>query len=512
MTPEKIIQARIDSWQLDEYRKKVFDMRRIASGDLSPVGIMSEQSSSDRPKDDSQDGTYQIEVKDFAQGRSNEMLRAIKSMLMLATIRHPEFEFTGMPGDYVLLHQLYLEKVMKAEAPLRAVLADTIVSGLGWAGIEIDENGYPSVCRYDPTRVIYDTRSEGLHDIQWVAIDSCKTAFEWAQHYDDADIKRLADESPDQMVKGMYYYDLGGEKGTQAVMIQGRTVYTSENPYYFVETIGEEIIETRFLPVEPMYLYWLPSNKTPIGLVQMMLPHQLAIWASSRAMYSTLVGGKGARVIKSKLLDERSKKAIERDGIIPDILFSNDSTDESPIHDIPPQEVSQTAMIYGKDNEAKIVAMSGENPYSSGSVVDNVNYAREVEAIQGESGLTSAHLTKEFAGLWERVTRKFLAASYLWDDRPIRLVYESLVLEFDGKEDAIKTHLDPMARPIVRDDSTRYKSVEQRQQEALRLWEIAPSLGPTAMQKAGRELLLAFGKDDPEAWLSAPEAAQQGTA
>jgi hypothetical protein len=142
-----------------------------------------------------------------------------------------------------------------------------------------------------------------------------------------------------------------------------------------------------------------------------------------------------------------------------------------------------------------------------GSKVDGISYASEVNAIQSQAGLTAGVVARAHAAHWERTVTKYLATCYLYDDMPVRLRYDDVVLEF-GPDDPVRDFLQPDAKVVVREDSMSYAPREQEMVQASNLLTIATGLAqlyPQGVGEAYKKVLEANGIKNTGKWMEQPE-------
>ena len=458
-----------------KYRKKLHNLRRIVAGDLSPLNATSEQRAdqqSDNPANSqnrSLDELYDIDIQDFYEGRSNHVLRALKTLVMQTAFKQPEIEILGLESESALLHQLYLTKRLgprpegcDAAHHMRLALWDALIGGVGWAGITF-ERGMPAITWFDCLDLTWDTAARNIGDIQWVSIRCRRPLRQWVESFGQ---KFFAEEARD--VKNLdrsfeleFYYDTEGERGHHAVLAPSandslKVIHLGPNPFSFSAAHGR----LPFLPVEPVYFFQTPSVRYPIGLASLVLPHQIALWEAERRIRDTLRLGKPTILLNESAIKPEDRKRIGDGRTVPDVLAVQAGADLNQAFAISPvPQISATLTAYIAMNERMLTAMAGDNPYASGAPVDGVRYASEVAAINGHSGITASTVAKDHAAHWANILRKYLAACAMYDRAPITLHYEDVLLKFDAK-DPVGPYIRDDCTLTVREDTLRYEPPE----------------------------------------------------
>lgn len=532
MTRAEIAKSRVT--QRRDHRgwyDKVFNLRRLTGGDLSALNVMEPQEASSTPgaipaqaANLNSPEHYFIDVRTVAEGRSNHLLRALKTLVMQAAFKTPDVSLRGHSADVTGLTTAYLEKRLgpkphgcDASNHMRYALWDALIGGIGWTGVTF-QAGRPALMRYDSTKVVWDTSTTSLSDCRWVSVRDKRSLAEWVEVYGRETLQKWIEFDPGMTtaIELEFYYDLEGEAGYQAVFIatgesevEPTPIIEGPNPFYYQEA-GKRV---PFLPLEPIYVFELPGVLYPESLVRTMLPHQIAIWETELQHRRILKTQKPVRVINRGVLSQGDKERMAR-GTPLEVITVDQAPDLSQVvRDVPAGEPSLTLLNYMSTNERMLTAMAGDNPYASGSPVDGIRFAREADAIAGMSGLTAANVSREHAAHWRRILQKFIATARIYDNSNLSLRWDGeldLVFGPDSESGPIGMYLPENADLVVREASTTYES---RQDEVMRIRamiaDLSPFIGmfPGLAQKIVGSYLSAHGERDVDSYLETMQAA-----
>jgi hypothetical protein len=497
------------------WRRKVHDLRLIVAGDYSRV-----DSTAPSQKDPASTKTtgasdlaslYDALINNFEEGSSNEILQAIKTLVMQTSYRAPAIEFEDVAPIEADIMALYMKARLgprprgcEAVHHMRMALLDYIIGGVGWvwAGIR---DGKPSVVAVDSMDVIWDTNAKLVPDIRWVAVRWRECLAYWVDLYGRkpfADLLQDEDAAMESEKELIYYFDLDGPMGTHVVLrgdnltggADQKPVYEGDNPH----VLKCDGVPAPFLPVLPMYFMQLPSVTQPIGIAEMMLPAQLSTREAERTMREITKRGKGWIDSVKGAYDEENLAALE-DGELMAIVQRD--AGQPPAQYIPGAEIPAGLYQWYQHNKERLTAGSGASPYANSDKVEGIQYAAEVNAIQGAAGLTAGTLASDHAAHWERVVRATVANAIEFDDMPLTLTYNGEAIQF-GPDNPIGPYLHPDANPKIAEDTLAYEPREKRMQRAMIVLQQALAVSailPAAPALAFEEFLRAAGtKNIPE--------------
>lgn len=496
----------------DALKRKVYGLRKFVAGDLSAIG--GAPSSREDAEVFGQAGEfYDFIVDTVTEGKSNRLLEAVRTLLFQTTFSFPEIEFEDLDGELAAINSGVC-KVLLGDPPkgcgtlqqLKRSLLDYLVCGIGWGRIAFDsKTGAPGIKFADTLDMLWDNRKWLPSDIRWASCGVRETGAYWSDFFGKS--KPFQSIGEDQVCEVHFYYDTDTtENGRFAAFLVGESgqslglVEAGENPFYYLEQ-GQRI---PYLPYEPMYFLALPSTRSPVGIVEMAMSDQLAVWQSEE-----VVGNTAQRMVPWV--------AVPKDSMEDDALEAFRSGETGAMVEFSPQvgppiqmgggDVSQTLLQRLDRHEKRIVAMAGVNPYASGAPVSGVKYAAEANEIATQSGLTVGTVSRDNAAFWVRLVRKFLGAVALYGDFPITIRYDGVPMSF-GPEQPIKDFIVPDADIVIREDTTVFTPRAERIQEASAKLGVAMQLAqqyPQAVEMAFEEFLRASGEQNVSPWLEKPD-------
>lgn len=503
---------------LRPYKRKVYELRRLVAGDFSNA-LDTPAARQDASGDDPVlrlDGMYDFIVTDYVDNHSNRLLQTIKQLMMQIAYTEPDVEFEDLTSLEATVNAGWIKQRL-APAPvgcgardaMKLGLLDFMIGGFGWSYVCM-HGGTPSVDYCDTLDMKWDRQARHPSEMKWASCRFIQTCAEWISMFGAAafedeyggDIANL-----DRSVAMEFYYDIDTGKdgeGTFAVFkagsdgCYGDPVYEGKNPNQF--NYGERSLP--FLPFTPTYFMMLPSCKEPIGIVEMMLPDQLALWGIEEYRSRARRSGKPFYQIPDGILDA---KEMERflDGDFGAAIKTKGAGVITPNGGLGvPADIFQEMSLL----ERQFIANSGLNPYANGVPVEGIEYAAEVKEISGMSGLTVSFAAEDHASWWRETMRKFLAIGALYDDDPITIRMGEVPMVFGGMR-PIKTFLRPDADIVVAADKMSFRPRAQRIAEAQRDLKVAAEVAaffPQALGKAYEKYLRAAGEKDVAGWMQPP--------
>lgn len=498
---------------LDEYKDKIHRLRNLLAGNPDALIV---KGGADDPSEQEVKRAFTtkrpgIFVTDIDSGRDNELLRAIRTLVMQTSYHFPEIEFPDLDFEEATVHSEYLRQRL-GEAPIgcdavevmQRALYDFLTGGFGWSWIGM-QSAKPTIWHVDTLDCKWDQTAPTVRQARWWSTTFRSSLSAWQSMFGPRAFdkyitsKAAQKDAPDQPVELEYYYDIEGSEGTFLVLFRtGETdvdmtpVFRSKNPCFW-DYAGQRV---PFLPAESLFFMEIPSARFPISLVEQMLPSQIALWENSKTIRQ-IVDCPAYDEIEEGSLDAKQLQNFEDGEVGGYVIRKKGST---PIISHPARDIPNALLEWDNQNRQRITGQSGANPYASGAPVEGTNYAAEVNAIQNSAGLMAGTIAKLNAGFWIRTVRKFLAKGAAFDEWPLIVRYEKTDLKFD-ETDPIRTYLKPDTRIVIREDSMQFLDQQTKLAMAAKDVEIAASVGPEALAESYKDYLKAGGKRDIEKYL-----------
>jgi hypothetical protein len=456
---------------LEDYWNKVHRLRTIVGGD--PRAIFTKGSSNDPSESDIKRAFTtergDIFVKDIEEGRSNEILRTIRTLVQQTAHQFPEIEAEDLEFEESNLHAEYFRQRLgpapigcDAVVHMRRAIYDYLIGGFGWIWIGM-QAGRPVIRYVDTLDCKWDQQASTVGDGRWWSTTMYGALSMWQGMFGPRKFDKFIKEKKpdaDTPVELEYYYDIEGSEGMWKVLfktgnddVDHTPVYESKNPCFW-DYAGQKV---PYLPADCMFFMELPSFRLPISLAEQMLPSQMALWESEKTERE-IVACSGFYEYEEGSYDGKALQNFEnaRTG-----SFLERKTGSAPLVQQKPMEIPQALrerIAYHKQN---ITGQGGADPYASGAPVEGTTYAAEVNAIKASASLMAGTISKETTALWLRLLRKYLAKGAAYDEWPMIVRHEEVDLVFD-KSDPIKKYLKPDARFVLREESTHYEDKQTR--------------------------------------------------
>lgn len=499
---------------LQFFRQKVHDLRRLVAGDYSPL-LLGPAAAEDGPENDIRlSDLYDIIVTDFHEGRSNELLKAVKALLMQTTHMFPKVEFEDLPPLLAAINSGYCKDRLGPEPrgcgandEMRMALLDYFIGGMGFSYVCL-RDGKASIMAADSLDVTWDRSGTVPTRMRWASCRWREPLWYWMETFPEADwfedTGELAEDMHlDKLIELEFYYDIEGPKGAHHVFrcthsygVEPEPIFEGDNPHY-MEFAGKQV---RYLPLGPMYFMALPSVASPIGVVEQVLPNQIACWEEEESFRMTSKAGNAAYLAKKGTFGAEAREALEsgRPGLL--IEYEGDTVPQR----LAALEPGAGRIEWYRSNKQEITSHSGVNPYTQGAPPEGIEYAREVQEISAQSGLTAGHVARDFAAFWVRTIQKFLALAAAYDDEPLSMMYDGVPMVFDAFK-PVRSFLQTDADIVIREDTMQYRPREARVAEALNDLKVAMKLPqfPNALPKAYEAYLRARGEQNVAPWLEA---------
>jgi hypothetical protein len=501
------------------FQRKVYNLRRLVAGDFSDVlpsaPAATKQSDGANARQIDLREFYNFIVTDFDGKHSNRLLEAVKQTLMAVAFSKPDVEFEGLSSKLSMVNTQYVKQRL-SEPPIgcgavdemHLAFLDFLIGGIGWSDVWLDRSA-PCAGWADSLDMKWDRSASTFAKCRWQSRIYRESAAYWLGKFGrkamGEDWQPQADNL-DHIVEMEWYYDVDqGPNGSHYVFRRegdsvGNIVYQGDNPWYFMYA-GQRL---PYLPQTPLYYLALPSVTDPIGMVEMMLTDQIALWRIEDYKDHARTSGKPFYKIRKGKVDAEAKKRFNQgnygEGI--EVQQPDDISEQQGLQ--VPADIAGDQAYYDR----RIVAKAGLNPYASGAPVEGIDFASEVKEISGMSNLTVGFASEDNAIFWTNTVRKLLAAGKLYDDRPMEVPIGDSVVLFDAFN-PVKQYLRPTAELVISADKMAFRPRAQRIQEAIRDLEIAGKVAqqfPNAVNLAYEDYLRATGKKNITDFLKPPTA------
>lgn len=468
-TPPEAVHRVRETYKVSKpYFRKVNRLRRIVAGDREALEGWSASDDTEAENISHEHvGEFRpILVTDIEEGRSNKLLQAIRTLVLQTTYHFPEVEADDLETEDATLLREYFRQRLGPEpmgcgaiTEMRRALYDYLIGGFGWVWVGI-QNGKPIIRYVDTLDTLWDQAAPTLSDARWWSCTQRAPLKWWMDTFGKQKFtkflaleksKHVREETPIDL---QFYYDIEGTAGTFMVLhksgeddVDDDPIIKGSNPCIW--TYGREKVP--FLPSEPMFFMELPNTRHPIGIAEQMLPSQVAIWRADEAIQQIIACPAFYEVVEGSL-DEAELQKFE-DAEVGSVIRRKG--DGAPIQQHQALEVPHALLNYRAFHEGEMQSQSGANPFASGEPLEGTNFAAEVHAIQGASGLMSGTIAKDNAEFWIRTLRKFLAKGAVYDNKYFTARFEDVTLEFD-EANPINIYLQPHANLTIRENSMQF--------------------------------------------------------
>jgi len=481
---DQLVVSRLDdaATAQERARQKTYNLRKLVAGDTSMFGGMPATQEVD-PKSANLSDLYDFIVESVEEGRSNGLLEGVKTLLMQTSFKFPQVEFEDLEPVQAAINAGACKELLgpppqgcSALDEMRQVLLDYLIGGIGWSEIAFDPyTESPIVRACDSLDVTWDTSGKLPTRAKWVSTKIRKPLGYWLEHFGTkklstiAGTERIVGKDFDKPIELEFYYDTDGGKGrgthyvfrrSNRSTIDPTVIHQEENPFYYEMQSG---LKKPFLPLTPMYFIRLPSTRNAVSLVEFMLPDQLGIWRDEDRIFEVIERMKAHTLSPKAALDDLNKAIWEKGDC--NALIEYDPLKGKP-ETTQPGEVPRTVLDDRSYHQQRRQALLGADPYASGAPVEGTRFASEVQAINQASGLTAGTISADNTNLWVNTLKKFLGVLSVYGDMPLSIRYDGVTIEY-GKMKPVKDRIVPDADISIREDSTVYRSRQQKMQEAL---------------------------------------------
>jgi hypothetical protein len=492
LTSPEQIRHRVTTTELmlEPLRVKIEHLRNMTAGDFSGVdaSVVPQLDETIGPNLHGQDRlrgeTVKTLVVDFEDGQSNKLLETVRHIAGTVAHKLPSIEAEdvdelerAMIASYLAARLGPKPRGCEALEEFRSALLDALICGVGWTWPALWK-GKPAVQYCDVVDVGWDVLARSLRHVQFVYVTVRRPLRTWVALYGRApfaDLLRGDDlqEALDRAEPLVYYWDLDEPVATFAVLRHDAVASDSlgmvehrETPY--VSTLDG--FPEPYLPLDPLYMLHLPQTTAPTSQVEEMLPHQLQLRTSERAMLANLDRGHPFYTAEEGALGVEAKRAFAEGRIGALVETVPGKTPPQPMPGMPLPQTLLAAMARADRN---IVTSSGVNPYASGTTQD-VDYAAEVNAIQSQAGVTARMIQEAYTSHVARAAQRVLWLGHAYDRMPLTLTIGDERLSF-GPDQPLDLVLDPAATLRVVEDSGVYQTQAERVNKALQRLQTAVS-------------------------------------
>lgn len=516
---------------LYDFKKKIHKLRRIVAGDRTALydDVLAENYDSGAR----QQRPFRLDLPDilvevYGEGENNAMLSILKTLVFQTAYTFPAVKLEGVTDEEQIVNAHYLKQKLGPTIKggcefvdqIRIALFDFVIGGIGAVQVSADSDGIPYVRWRDTIDVRWDQQARLPSEIEWISVTNVEPLGVWLDMFPDSKwlqdkvMKHHADNRAnveDFATELEFYYDVSGKEGSYIVFgREGDNRYTEdplyEGPNPHKMKVGEVL--KPFLPFEMMFFMSIPSVRLPIGLAEMILPAQMAIWEAERHIRSTTKGGRAAYVIPEKGLDSEGKKVFEQ-SLENSILWWKDNTMQPS--QLAPLEISPGVQEELQRNLAEINRQAGISDYSMGQKADGVETATEARYIAGQGQLTTGTVASANARLCQAALTKFLWIAKRFDKNSFSCQVNGHEYKFGPRTilGPVSRYLKPEAELTVSQDSTRFRSTDEEVAQArmdIEVSQIAAQAGfPNALQAALRKFYEAIGDEDITERLERPQ-------
>lgn len=540
MTDWRVIQARIKVGEplFDAWKYKCHALRAAVLGDYSGMGgkasaQVDEGLGEKRTKAKSRlQDLYDILMLDFTDGQTNILMDELRTIMISAAFKQPAIEADGLHPDEEALISEYLRVRMgpkprgcEAIDPMRLAAMSFLIEGLGATWTAVD-GSKPCTYYVDNIDLGWDTGARFLKDARYFYWRYVRTIGEWIDYLDGEEdwIKDVLDQNSGTLALGasgikradamemtqelVYYCETGGSQPAYALARADRVterrddvesvlvgnsehgpILYEQSPYW-VEIDG---FKQFYSPINMLRFMQFPSAPLPIGIAEMMLPHQTMHNIYERTEQLMIVRGVTQYFVEDGTFEDEAQEQAFTDGEVGAVVKIKKGA--NPPHQNQAMDPGPGLINALMRQKKAAVTSGGANPFSSGDTVEGTEYASEVQAIQINAGKVEGAVRIEVTNHWAREARSVLWLGSRFDIGPLTLNMDGDKMEF-GLHDPISQYLVLDAELVVSEDGTAYMSREQKIQKALTFAKVAmenQDIAPGSRRIAYEGILQAFG-------------------
>ena len=538
--------VRAEAQGLSDYKTKVYQLRGICAGAKEFFNSTSAGDSQDYGSgmfDPANTLRPDIMVKDFMEGKSNDMLNLLNALALKVTLKDPDVFLEGVDPTVQKINTEYLRArlgpYIKGGCSWgpenRALVMDDLMGGVGCVYLPADDGDSKPGWRWaDTLQLIWDQTARLPSQVTWMAICVSKPLWYWQKMFPDAAVlgqrvgapSRIADlESEeylddDKPTKLVFYYDIEGKGHLFAFLVNGDNVYEPEPVYEGANPHTFDVMGAKkpFLPFRTAFFISLPGVRLPIGVAEKMLPAYMGILRAITMINEIIDRGSAFYLADADGFEsEDAKKKFMESGDPGNIVWVKDG--KVAVKVTQPLEIPVSVgeelrrnLSALKESVGTSNAVTGQGTPSPGG---GKMTAREFAAIEGQSQLTAASVASDVTGLMEEGVNMFLWNAKNFDRAPFTCRVGKTVYEFGpkGKMGPVGDYLRPDAWVTINEDSMSHIPHAQKIAESKDNLQVAMSvaqvLGPQPTSVAYREYL-ELKNLNPAEYLPAAPAGQAG--
>lgn len=441
-------------------------------------------------------------VDRFDDGRSNRILKSLKILIQKITFTAPVVAVHSVDDALALLNSSYLQNVIartNAQKAVELALWDSLVVGRGIVFVGFEEDHVIEFVDFrDALYTLCQNNDESMY---WFARRVKMSAYKAEKLFGEMIARLLpANTHADEVICLLDYYDV--EENERRIYFLGghhslapsadMMVYKGESPYTTPPVCFIDALKP-------------PGVRMPIGVVEMVLPNQVAKWEAERVEKEIIRRTVPFYTARKNALTA-DQRALFEDGEVASIVEVESGDPASAIHLHSMGNVSPSFMNYSAEQINEILQHSGVEPYSAGGRMEGVAFASEVTAIIANAGLTSAWMSKKQAALWEEILQKALANGARYDVHPFETELDGEKIVFD-ELNPISDYIATEGKVIVSEDMMSFKPRNEQVMEALQALNVSIGLAqyfPNALLVDFKKYLAARGVKNVNEYLSAP--------
>lgn len=521
MKPETII-FRLQQAKdvLEPWKEKAQKLRDTVAGDRSHISAdgISQKKEAQAPEElracwITKQQPRKLLRREFAEAQANLIAQQLRVMVAQVGWRQPDFDFPGLDPYEGMLMEAYLKQMLGrpphgcgAASVKNIQLQDRLVTGCSAAGHWI-RNGRPVIETADPLMCLWDWELPLFQMHRWRACSRQFTLKNAVERWGKAKFEHHFDQKGDdkggdpayKRIELIYYWSVEDEDGQFAVidplMIDKdeskAMIELGASPAFYMDNGYPQ----PFLPLQLEPYMEQPGVLGPVGLVDMMLPHQISADRLTNAIMKKVHASIRLIVARDGAVDAATLRAVvngEKDFVTVDEEAARQGLDQV-FKVIEGGGMDGTAFSILQNQIQQLVSMGGVNPYASGQI-SGVEFATEAKQIQARGDLHANALAEQYAESWADTARMILALGQNYDESATRLEVMGVIAEFNmSEQDLLANFLRPDARIEVRPDTVQFEGRERRLSRQRALAADAAAMGRPEAQILVDKMLLEEG-------------------
>lgn len=531
ITPKRALDRIKESNKLLKgHRDLVYTLRRIVLGDKSALeGYKKLQDDKEAVQKGWTDEEYSdMLITDINEGESNDILKAIRILVWQTSFYKPRIALPKLDDYLEAFNSEYFNSLMRPYPlgcsgydKMGISLSDMLISATGCVEF-IWSAGRPAISWIDCLRVTWDPSVKVLSDASWVAVRDTDTVAAFCEQYGfkkiaeainlnldgDPEAVMAALDAPMSVVR---YYDVEGGVGHYYAFVEASKNWGDEDSGYVEDPIVDKenpcYIEASgsikpFLPVEVESLFHIPGSRMPLAHANHMIAAQIAIWESVKTIRDSLTQNRGFTAIGNGALDDDQLDKFMSE-VRMGFAFVNDINGIKNVEGLQPPNLT---MPYLAQNSQDLIEQSGADTFAMGGGA-SPEYAAEVYAIKGASGLTASIIAKVHANFVSRIAMKLIAMGAIADNGVFDIEIDGDTISF-GPANPADQFLKADTDIEVHEDTHMFMPRDQRVAESqemlatsIKLAGMDPMTFGSMMYQAAVRYLRAHGITNLKPWL-----------